>query len=283
MLTCVSALTQTVDGIRALIVDLRTVRDHLERGTVDRTLLTNLISALALWGVALLELDEIAPSVGFVVLAGEPAPSSDLTLSRGQVRAVAAIVIADMVLDAFAWTELSRRNRMPTVGAGHLPSPWRELGKVLGPDDAMRSHYAVLDVTLTAARDGLIAHPDPLVFGVPSFGGDGDVTLSVTSGETARYQSAAKELQKVLGRVPGPLRPHDRLLEIDVPNDDSAMNIYWHLLNSALIAARALDSDQRKRVNIAQQTAGFEAPPMRDMAANALSLLRTYVTLVNQA
>jgi hypothetical protein len=98
-----------------------------------------------------------------------------------EVDATNALVAGDLAVDAFAYAELVRGEAAPTwIPGGKIPGMWEPLVKLLesAPTDTMLRPVRYLDVTLTPARDLLVAHPDPTTYYMPAFDSLGQVQLA---------------------------------------------------------------------------------------------------------
>jgi hypothetical protein len=178
-----------------------------------------------------------------------------------------AFIVGDMVLDALAYAELVRRDKVPTWRPGdRVPDIWPRFMELLDADpaDPMTQPARLLDVTLVHARDVLVAHRDPTLWSLPMYLSEGAVVLHRVTIDEDRKARAAAELDAV-----------NAGLEFSWPETD-----YKRLLGLVIAIAGNLGPDARGGIKRAYRLAGFDAPPMTRMVEATVRLLRGHVAAI---
>lgn len=182
----------------------------------------------------------------------------------GELDAMSAFIVGDLVLEDLGYAELVRRDAVPAWTPGRwVPNMWNafvELNDAEANPD-MAADVWHLDLTLAPARDSLVAHRDPTTYSLPSFASWGEVRLTRVTFDEERKHAAEDELRVANATLDRPWQFSD----------------YDRMLDTLVALAGHMTPEGRAAIKRAYRLAGFESPGLGGIVERTLRLLRRHV------
>ena len=233
-----------------------------------------LARAVGYWSIVVRRLSRTGPDAfamrDFHIFRGPPGESPPPRPPEGPAEETAeldlmtAYLIGDQVLEAFAYTEMVRRQAEPQwTKGGRVPDMWPKFMALMdaAPGDPMSPTSRYLDATLAPARDVLIVHRDPHTYHMPIFSSWGAVELERPAMDPERRAAAEEMLRKL-----------DRDREWSWGYEDADM-----LLRALLGVPKLLDATSRKAILDVYRMGGYRSgQPLTALVDACLKLLRRY-------